>query len=104
MGADRDTVERARDQRVAALDAKQVVLFEDHPSRETKPGEQPITDVLAAQKDARVRIAQGPQLIEVTRDKKVVWILQDWKHVGDGTAVQILDDPGIPEIPGESEH
>jgi hypothetical protein len=47
---------------------------------------------------------KGPQLIEVTRDKKVVWVLQDWKTIGDGTAVQILDDPGVPEIPGESEH
>ncbi len=46
----------------------------------------------------------GPQLIEVTPDKKVVWVLQDWKTLGDATAVQILNDPGIPEIPGESEH
>lgn len=46
----------------------------------------------------------GPQLIEVTPDKKVVWVLQDWKHIGDATAVQILDDPGVPEIPGQSEH
>jgi hypothetical protein len=47
---------------------------------------------------------QGPQLVEVTRDKKVVWVLQDWQHLGPGTAVQILDDPGVPENPGESEH
>ena len=47
---------------------------------------------------------KGPQLIEVTRDKKIVWVLQDWKNIGDATAVQILDDPGIPEIPGQSEH
>ena len=47
---------------------------------------------------------KGPQLIEVTRDKKVVWVLQDWKNISDATAVQILDDPGIPEIPGQSEH
>lgn len=47
---------------------------------------------------------KGPQLVEVTRDKKVVWVLQDWKNLGPGTAVQILDDPGIPENPGESEH
>jgi outer membrane protein assembly factor BamB len=46
----------------------------------------------------------GPQLIEVTPDKKVVWVLQNWKDLADATAVQILDDPGIPEIPGESEH
>jgi outer membrane protein assembly factor BamB len=47
---------------------------------------------------------EGPQLIEVTPDKKIAWVLQDWKHIGDATAVQILDDPGIPEIPGQSEH
>ncbi len=53
---------------------------------------------------SRGKSGQGPQLIEVTRDKKVVWVLQDWKNIGDATAVQILDDPGIPEIPGQSEH
>jgi hypothetical protein len=47
---------------------------------------------------------QGPQLIEVTKEKKVVWVLQDWTKVGDATAVQILNDPGVPEIPGQSEH
>ena len=47
---------------------------------------------------------RGPQLIEVTRDKKVVWVLWDWKNIGDATAVQILDDPGVTEIPGQSEH
>ena len=53
---------------------------------------------------SRGKNSQGPQLIEVTPAKKIVWVLQDWKKVGDGTAVQILDDPGIPEIPGQSEH
>jgi hypothetical protein len=47
---------------------------------------------------------KGPQLVEVTRDKKVVWVLWDWANFGPATAVQILDDPGIPEIPGQSEH
>ena len=47
---------------------------------------------------------KGPQIVEVTPDKKVVWVLQDWQNLGDATAVQILDDPGVPEIPGESEH
>lgn len=47
---------------------------------------------------------KGPQLVEVTPDKKVVWVLWDWKNLGPATAVQILDDPGIPEKPGESEH
>ena len=47
---------------------------------------------------------KGPQLIEITPDKKVVWVLQDWKTLGGASAVQILDDPGIPEIPGQSEH
>jgi hypothetical protein len=47
---------------------------------------------------------KGPQLVEVTPGKQVVWVLQDWKDVGSASAVQILDDPGIPENPGESEH
>ena len=47
---------------------------------------------------------KGPQLIEVTPDKKVVWVMQDWKDIAGVTAVQILDDPGIPEVPGQSEH
>ena len=53
---------------------------------------------------SRGKNSQGPQLVEVTPDKKVVWVLQDWKEIGDATAVQILDDPGVPEIPGQSEH
>lgn len=53
---------------------------------------------------SRGQKGNGPQLLEVTPDKKVAWVLHDWKAVGDGTAVQILDDPGIPEIPGQSEH
>jgi hypothetical protein len=47
---------------------------------------------------------QGPQLVEVTRDKKVVWVMQDWVHFGPATAVQILDDSGYPERPGDSTH
>jgi hypothetical protein len=53
---------------------------------------------------SRGQRGRGPQLIEVTPDKKVVWVLNDWKNVGDATAVQILDDPGVPEVPGESGH
>jgi hypothetical protein len=48
--------------------------------------------------------AKGPQLVEVTPDKHVVWVLWDWRDFGPATAVQILDDPGIPESPGQSEH
>jgi hypothetical protein len=47
---------------------------------------------------------KGPQLVEVTPDKKVVWVLWDFNDLGPATAVQILNDPGVPENPGESEH
>lgn len=47
---------------------------------------------------------QGPQLVEVTPEKKVVWVLQDWQDFGPATAVQVLDEPGIPEHPGDSLH
>ena len=48
--------------------------------------------------------AEIPQAIEITPDKKVVWILQDWKHLGDSVSAQFLDEPGYPEIPGETNH
>ena len=37
------------------------------------------------------------QVIEVTRSKKVVWALRDWDHLGPASAIQILDEPGVPE-------
>ena len=43
----------------------------------------------------------GLQLIEVTPEKKVVWALYDWKHLGPATAVQMLDDACVPEKPGD---
>ena len=46
----------------------------------------------------------GPQIVEITPDKKVVWVLQDWRHFGPATAVQILDEPGIPEHPGDLQY
>jgi hypothetical protein len=44
------------------------------------------------------------QLLEVTPDKKVVWVLQDWKDLGPATTAQFLDQPGIPEQPGDLQH
>ena len=44
------------------------------------------------------------QAVEVTKDKNVVWALEDWQHLGDATAAQFLDEPGIPEVPGSTEH
>jgi hypothetical protein len=41
------------------------------------------------------------QAIEVTPQKKLVWVLQDWKHLGPATTAQFLDEPGIPERPGD---
>jgi hypothetical protein len=40
------------------------------------------------------------QVIEVTPDKKLVWVLQDWKDLGPATTAQFLDQPGVPERPG----
>ncbi len=44
------------------------------------------------------------QAIEVSPDKKVVWVLQDWKDLGPATTAQFLDEPGIPEQPGDLQH
>jgi outer membrane protein assembly factor BamB len=50
---------------------------------------------------SRAKPGKGPQLVEVTPDKKVVWVLDDWTNLGPATAIQILDDPGVPENPGD---
>jgi hypothetical protein len=41
------------------------------------------------------------QAVEVSRDKKVAWVLQDWKNLGPATTAQFLDQPGVPEKPGD---
>ncbi|MCI2049922.1 MAG: hypothetical protein LKJ76_09440 [Lachnospiraceae bacterium] len=46
---------------------------------------------------------ESPQLVEVDRDKNVVWAINDWKNLGPCTAIQILTDGGIPEEPGSCE-
>jgi len=42
-----------------------------------------------------------PQVIEVTPDKKVVWVLEDYKDLPSCTGIQLLDEPGVPERPGD---
>src|ERR1700744_6084357 len=38
----------------------------------------------------------GPQLVEVTPEKKVAWVLQDWQDFGPATDGQGLREPGKP--------
>ena len=55
----------------------------------------------------RVPLAEWPkvvQLIEVTPQKKVVWAIRSWAppaDLGPATSVQLLDEPGLPESPGQ---
>ncbi len=44
------------------------------------------------------------QAVEVTPQKQVVWVLQDWKNLGPATTAQFLDQTGIPERPGALQH
>jgi hypothetical protein len=44
------------------------------------------------------------QAVEVTKAKQVVWALEDWKDLGDATSAQFLDEPGVSEVPGSTEH
>jgi hypothetical protein len=44
------------------------------------------------------------QAVEVTSAKQVVWALEDWKNLGDATSAQFLDQPGVSEIPGSTQH
>jgi hypothetical protein len=46
----------------------------------------------------------GVQAVEVTPAKMVVWVLKDTTNLGPATTAQILDEPGIPERPGDLQH
>lgn len=39
---------------------------------------------------------KGPQLIEVSPEKEVVWCINDWKNLGPATTVQVLTEPAPP--------
>jgi hypothetical protein len=43
------------------------------------------------------------QLLEVTPAEKVVWALREWNNpdLGPASSIQLLDEPGTPEIPGD---
>ena len=47
-----------------------------------------------------VATGNGVQAIEVTPDKRVVWVLQSWASpaaLGPATTIQVLDQPSAPE-------
>ena len=44
------------------------------------------------------------QVLEVTPDKKIVWALRSWTpptDLGTATSIQLLDEPGTPDRPGD---
>jgi hypothetical protein len=43
------------------------------------------------------------QVLEVTPEKKVVWALSEWKNpdLGPASSIQLLEEPGTPENPGD---
>ena len=45
------------------------------------------------------------QLLEATPEKKVVWALSQWDNpdLGPASSIQLLDEPGVPEKPGDSQ-
>jgi hypothetical protein len=45
------------------------------------------------------------QVLEVTPEKKVVWALSQWNNpdLGPASSIQLLDEPGTPENPGEQQ-
>lgn len=56
------------------------------------PGELPLSDWPSA-----------VQVVEVTPNKKVVWALHDYEDLGPASTIQLLDQPGNTEKPGELE-
>lgn len=58
-------------------------------------------DTIICNRGGSLKGLNPPQVIEVTPDKKVVWVLQDYKDLPSCTGIQLLDEPGVPEIPGD---
>jgi hypothetical protein len=58
-------------------------------------------DTIICNRGGSAKKSYPPQVVEVTPDKKVVWILQDYNDLPSCTGVQLLDEPGIPETPGD---
>jgi len=52
----------------------------------------------------RLPLSEWPkvvQVIEVTPSKKVVWALDDFEELGPASSIELLDQPGVPESPGD---
>jgi outer membrane protein assembly factor BamB len=45
------------------------------------------------------------QVLEVTAEKKIVWALSSWTNpdLGPATSIQLLDEPGVPEMVGQQQ-
>ena len=51
--------------------------------------------------DCVKKCIQGGMKPVFVDDKKIVWAMYDWNDFGPATAIQVLDDPGVPENPGD---
>ena len=58
-------------------------------------------DTLICNRAGGAKNIYPPQVIEVAPDKHVVWVLEDYANLPPCTGVQLLDEPGIPEKPGD---
>ncbi|HTV76550.1 MAG TPA: hypothetical protein VMD57_06070 [Candidatus Baltobacteraceae bacterium] len=58
-------------------------------------------DTVICNRGGSAKGSTPPQVVEVTPGKKVVWVLQDYKDLPSCTGIQLLDEPGVPENPGD---
>jgi hypothetical protein len=71
---------------------------------EVRPGSAPQTSDRFVNGNTVVFSRNGVQIVEVDANKQVVWALNDRANLGPATTAQFLDQPGIPENPGELQH
>ncbi|HEV2133499.1 MAG TPA: hypothetical protein VGR47_04495 [Terracidiphilus sp.] len=63
-------------------------------------------DTLICNWPGELPLAEWPkavQVVEVTPDKHVVWVLHDFEELGPASTIQLLDQPGNSEKPGDVE-
>lgn len=80
-------------------DLSGIKLLGVHEAIRLANGNTVITNWCAGRQDEKEFWSKTAQLIEVTPDKKVVWVLSQWNNpdLGPASCVQVLDEPGKDE-------
>jgi hypothetical protein len=108
-GNGRNYVKEVRPDKTVAWELTQadlppdVILYTVQEAMRLSNGNTIVNNWCGGLRDKAMWASKCVQVFEVTPDKKVVWKVKQWSNpnLGPGSSTQILDEPGVPENPGE---